>query len=132
MDKAEQILEKHINENDLNFIFHENKDLWQELLNAVNEALGLDAVMQNKVAKYFKLYNKVKAELDHYVSMRGSRFGIAAAKDEYAIKWRGKRMRLEILEAFLEGRSPNWYLAYYLNNEEMDRRNQSYCAQRIV
>lgn len=41
MDKAEQILEKHINENDLNFIFHEKKDLWQELLNAVNEALGL-------------------------------------------------------------------------------------------
>ena len=39
MDKAEQILEKHINENDLNFIFHEKKDLWQELLNAVNEAL---------------------------------------------------------------------------------------------
>lgn len=41
MDKAEQMLEKHINENDLNFIFHEKKDLWQELLNAVNEALGL-------------------------------------------------------------------------------------------
>ena len=41
MDKAEQILEKHINENDLNFIFHEKKDLWQELLNATNEALGL-------------------------------------------------------------------------------------------
>ena len=41
MDKAEQILEKHINENDLNFIFHENKGLWQELLNATNEALRL-------------------------------------------------------------------------------------------
>lgn len=39
--EAEHILEKHINENDLNFIFHEKKDLWQELLNAVNEALGL-------------------------------------------------------------------------------------------
>lgn len=41
MDKAEQILEKHINENDLNFIFHEKKNLWQELLNVTNEALGL-------------------------------------------------------------------------------------------
>lgn len=39
MDKAEQILDKHINEDDLNFIFHEKKQLWQELLNAVNEAL---------------------------------------------------------------------------------------------
>lgn len=47
MDKAEQILEKHINENDLNFIFHEKKDLWQELLNAVNEALGLAHVMES-------------------------------------------------------------------------------------
>ena len=45
MDKAEHILEKHINENDLNFIFHEKKDLWQELLNAVNEALGLANVV---------------------------------------------------------------------------------------
>lgn len=45
MDKAEQILEKHINENDLNFIFHEKKDLWQELLNAMNEALGLALVV---------------------------------------------------------------------------------------
>lgn len=47
MDKAEHILEKHINENDLNFIFHEKKDLWQELLNAVNEALGLANVMES-------------------------------------------------------------------------------------
>lgn len=39
MKKAEHILEKHINENDLNFIFHEKKQLWKELLNSVNEAL---------------------------------------------------------------------------------------------
>lgn len=45
MDKAEDILEKHINENDFNFIFHEKKDLWQELLNATNEALGLAHVV---------------------------------------------------------------------------------------
>jgi len=45
MDKAEQILEKHINEDDLNFIFHEKKDLWQELLNATNEALGIANVV---------------------------------------------------------------------------------------
>ena len=45
MDIAERILEKHINENDLNFIFHEKKDLWQELLNATNEALDLSPVV---------------------------------------------------------------------------------------
>lgn len=45
MNKAEQMLEKHINENDLNFIFHEKKDLWQELLNAMDEALGLALVV---------------------------------------------------------------------------------------
>lgn len=50
MDKAEQILDKHINEDDLNFIFHENKQLWQELLNAVNEALCQTPVSVNEVA----------------------------------------------------------------------------------
>lgn len=54
MNKAEQILEKHINENNLNFIFHEKKDLWQELLNATNEALGLAHVVgQSEQLKAF-------------------------------------------------------------------------------
>ena len=88
----------------------------------------IHVVMQKKFVKYFKLYKKVKAELDHYVSMRGSSFGVGVGTDEYAVKWQGKQMRLEILEAFLEGRKPNWYFAYYLNNEERNRRNQSYCA----
>ena len=88
----------------------------------------IHVVMQKKFTKYFKLYKKVKAELDHYINMRGSSFGVGVGKDEYAVKWQGKQMRLEILEAFLEGRTPNWYFAYYLNNEERDRRNQSYCA----
>lgn len=47
MDKAEQILDKHINEDDLNFIFHEKKQLWQELLNAVNEALRQPPVIKS-------------------------------------------------------------------------------------
>ena len=55
MDKAEHILEKHINENDLNFIFHEKKDLWQELLNATNEALGLA-----HVSKHINTIQKIK------------------------------------------------------------------------
>lgn len=88
----------------------------------------IHVVMQKKFAKYFKLYKKVKSELEYYVSMRGSGFGVGVGTDKYAVKWQGKQMRLEILEAFLEGRNPNWYFAYYLNNEERDRRNQSYCA----
>ena len=36
----------------------------------------IPVVMQNKFVKYFKLYKKVKADLDHYVNMRGSSFGI--------------------------------------------------------
>ena len=88
----------------------------------------IHVVMQKKFAKYFKLYKKVKRELEYYVSMRGSSFGVGVGADEYAVKWQGKQMRLEILEAFLECRKPNWYFAYYLNNEERDKRNQSYCA----
>ncbi len=90
----------------------------------------IHVVMQKKFAKYFKLYKEVKRELEHYVNMRGSSFGVGIEQDEYAMKWQGKQMRLEILEAFLEGRNPNWYFAYYLNNEERDRRNQNYCAQQ--
>ena len=104
-----------------------------KLGNQINEKelakqCAINVVMQKKFTKYFKLYKKVNAELEHYVNMRGSSFGISVRKDEYALKWQGKQMRLEILEAFLEGRTPNWYFAYYLNNEERDRRNQSYCA----
>ena len=88
----------------------------------------IHVVMQKKFVKYFKLYKKVKAESEHYINMRGSSFGVGIEQDEYAVKWQGKQMRLEILEAFLEGRTPNWHFAYYLNNKEIDRRNQSYCA----
>ena len=91
-------------------------------------ALLIGGVMQKKFIKYFKLYKEVKRELEHYVNMRGSSFGIGIGTDEYSVKWQGKQMRLELLEAFLEGRNPNWYFAYYLNNEERDKRNQSYCA----
>ncbi len=47
MEKSEQILLNNINESDLQFIFHEKPELWQELLNAVNEALGLTPVIKS-------------------------------------------------------------------------------------
>jgi hypothetical protein len=63
MDKAEQILEKHINENDLNFIFHEKKDLWQELLNATNEALGLAHVSDSRQGEICQIcYGELDAD----------------------------------------------------------------------
>ena len=96
-------------------------------LNTENQC-DIHVVKKKKYVKYFKLYKSVKADLDHYVNMRGSRFGVGVGADEYAIKWQGKQMRLEILEAFLEGRRPNWYFAYYIKKDERDRRNQSYCA----
>ena len=34
-------------------------------------------------------------------------------------------MRLEIVEAFLEGRVPNWYCARYLDYDEQERRTQN-------
>jgi len=89
---------------------------------------AINVAMQKKFVKYFKLYKQVKRELDYYIEMRGSSFGVGVGNDEYAVKWKGKQMRLELLEAFLEGRNPNWYFAYYLNNEERDKRNQSYCS----
>jgi len=88
----------------------------------------IHVVMQKKFTRCFKLYKKVESELQHYVNMRGSSFGVGVGTDEYSIKWQGKQMRLEILEAFLEGRNPNWYFAYYLDNDERDIRNQNYCA----
>ena len=84
----------------------------------------IHVVMHKKFKKAIKLYKKIKADLDLYVSMRGSSFGISIGKDEYAIKWRSKQMRLEIVEAFLEGKKPNWHFADYLDYEEKQRRNQ--------
>lgn len=107
-------------------------DCEQELMAAeskLNKLLICD-VMQQKLIKCFKLYKKIKADLDFYVSMRGSSFGIGVGTDEYAKKWQGKQMRLEIVEAFLEGRKTNWHFANYLDYEEKQRRNQyqNYCA----
>lgn len=45
MDKAEEILMKHVNDNDLNFMFHEQKQMYNEVLNALNEALDLAHVV---------------------------------------------------------------------------------------
>lgn len=47
MEKAEQILEKNINGDDLHFIFHEKKELWRELINAINEALRQPPVIES-------------------------------------------------------------------------------------
>ena len=76
--------------------------------------------------KYFLLYKKVISQMNFYKNMRESLHGIAVGNDEYAKKWQGLNMRRELLEAKLEGRNPNWYHAYYLPIEEMERRNKSY------
>ena len=64
--------------------------------------------------------------MDSWERLRGHCFGIAVDNDFYAIKWQSKRMSLEILEAKLEGRKPNWFNARYLNSEEAKERNESY------
>jgi len=43
-EQAEKILEKHVNEFDLNFIFHEKKELYNQLIDAVSEALNIHNV----------------------------------------------------------------------------------------
>lgn len=70
------------------------------------------------------MYKSIKQELDYYAKMRGDTFGILVGKDEYAIKYQNKRMRLEIVESFLEYREPNWYVANYLDRKEIERRNE--------
>lgn len=83
----------------------------------------MEKLEKNKFIKCFKLYKTLKDELEYYTLMRKSKFGIYIEKDKYAIKWQSKQMRLEILEAFLEGRNIQWNLANYLSVEEKDRRN---------
>ena len=84
------------------------------------------------MTNYFKLYKKVKNQLDMYERLRGTSFGIGARlmnkNDEYAELWQNYRMRLEIIEAKLENRNPNWFFAYYLDNLEKTKRNESYVA----
>ena len=65
-----------------------------------------------------------------YERLRGTSFGIGARlmnkNDEYAELWQNYRMRLEIIEAKLENRNPNWFFAYHLDRLEMIKRNESY------
>ena len=46
-----------------------------------NKQCDIHVVMQKKFIKCFKLYKKVKADLDHYVNMRGSSFGVGVGTD---------------------------------------------------
>lgn len=70
MSKAEEILEKHINDNDLNFVFHEKTELWNELLNAVNEALNIPCVtnsykLTESEQKAFKMHESKIVQFEH-------------------------------------------------------------------
>lgn len=78
-----------------------------------------------KVFKAFSLYKDIKDELSRIESGRPEgRFGILVDDDVYAQMWRAKRMRLEIVESFLEQRPANWHHAAYLStNEAQDRNN---------
>lgn len=75
--------------------------------------------------KYFKMYKITKNQLDHYARVRGTSFGIMVDNDTEAKNWQGIRMRLELLDAKLENRQPNWAFAKYLTIEERDRRNET-------
>lgn len=82
------------------------------------------------MTNYFILYKKVKNQMDMYERLRGATRGIGVKPieigDEYAELWQQCRMRLEILEAKLENRNPNWFFAPYLDYVEKTRRNKSY------
>ena len=88
-------------------------------------ATAFDA-RQKKVTKAFRLYKQVKQELDQTISNRRDHgFGILVGIDEKAKQWQAKRMRLEILEAIIEGRRCNWHHAPWLATEKATERNKS-------
>jgi hypothetical protein len=99
MTKAEQMLEKHINENDLNFIFHEKKDLWQELLNAMDEALGLALVGRSYsfVEPKFFVDDKVWFKDNKGFEMEGKIVGVET-------HWSKKNESYHIYSLYKEGR----------------------------
>ena len=76
--------------------------------------------------RFFKLFKRLNREMNHLIMDRGSSFGILVDTDKEALEYQSKAMRFEIVEAYLEGRNPNWYHAPYLDNVEKERRNNSY------
>lgn len=94
--------------------------------------MNAETTKRKPYSHYFRLYKTALAELKSCELSRGSTFGIAAKPiktgDIDAERWQQIRMRVEILEAHLEGRKPNWYLCYHLPVEEMQRRNATYKA----
>ena len=49
--------------------------------NTKTEQCDIHVVMQTKFIKCFKLYKKVKSDLEHYVNMRGGSFGVGIEQD---------------------------------------------------
>ena len=79
-------------------------------------------------SRLFKLYRELNLSMEKIEKARGDEFGIAVKNDAFALEWQQTRMRLEILEAFLENRNPDWTNARYLSIAEALKRNSSYFA----
>ena len=58
MNRAEKILMKHVNDHDLNFMFHDQKQMYNEVLNAINEALGLAHVSDSRQGEICQICHK--------------------------------------------------------------------------
>lgn len=76
---------------------------------------------------YFKLWQQTyrRLKLCEDNRLKGS-YGILVDNDEYAVRYRSFRMRLEILELYLKNTTPNWIYATYLTTDEAIARNESY------
>lgn len=74
-----------------------------------------------KTEKRMAFFARCRSDIGH--SQRPTD-GIIGSKDPWAIKWVHIAMRREWLASKLVGQSPNWFHAYWLNNQEARERNE--------
>lgn len=100
-------------------------DLGKEVLNILNNPYLKPRRKHHSY--YFNLYKLAKFRLEKIIKLRRSDIQILIGNDEYAKMFRSFRMRLEIIESYLQGQTPNWaFASSYLTDDEIERRNKLY------
>jgi hypothetical protein len=77
-----------------------------------------------RLKKAFRLYKARRNQMEWIIMERRTSYGIKFDDDKWAKKYQSIRMGLEIAEAVLEGRNPNWYMATWLPIQERASRTE--------
>lgn len=84
----------------------------------------------SRMNRAFKLYRQIKSEQSRLRERFGRLRGIAVSDNEHAKKWQALEWPREVIEAYLENRSPNYAFHPHLHAKGVQEMNESFSGWR--